>query len=71
MRQEFQQLNLHCLHSSVDKLACFSDSLLNEMIDNCDKLNSVESIIETLSVWNADHASKIFDCLSRVFDDLQ
>lgn len=71
MRQEFQQSNLHCLYSSVDQLTCFSDSLLNETIDNCDKLNSVESILETLSVWNADHAIKIFDCLKRVFDDLQ
>lgn len=71
MRQEFQQSNLHCLYSSVDQLTCFSDSLINETIDNCDKLNSVESILETLSVWNGDHAIKIFDYLKRVFDDLQ
>ncbi|XP_022806642.1 Werner syndrome ATP-dependent helicase-like [Stylophora pistillata] len=71
MRQEFQQSNLHCLYSSVDQLTCFSDSLINETIDNCDKLNSVESILETLSVWNGDHAIKIFDCLKIVFDDLQ
>lgn len=65
MRQEFQQSNLHCLYSSIDQLTCFSDSLLNETIDNCDKRNSVESILETLSVWNADHAIKIFDCLKK------
>ena len=59
-QEEFKQSNPHCQYSSVDKLTCFSDSL-----DNCDKLNSVETILETLSAWNADHAIKIFDCLKR------
>ena len=26
IRQEFQESNLHCLYSSIDKLTCFSDS---------------------------------------------
>ena len=38
----------------------FSDYLLQEaIIDNCDKLCSVESILETVNVWNGDHAMKI------------
>lgn len=71
MRQEFQDSNLHCLYSSIDKLTCFSDSLIQETIDYCDKLYSVENILETLTVWNADHAIKIFSCLKRVLKDLQ
>lgn len=71
MRQEFQESNLHCLYSSIDKLTCFSDSLIQETIDNCDKLYSMENILETLMVWNTDHAFKIFSCLKRVFKDLQ
>jgi len=71
MRQEFKESNLHCLYSNIDKLTCFTDSLTQETIDNCDRLYSVENILETLAVWNADHAIKIFSCLKRVFKDLQ
>ena len=48
MRREFQESNLHCLYSSIDKLTCFSDSLIQETINNCDKLCSIENILETL-----------------------
>ena len=71
MQREFQESNLHCLYSSIDKLTCFPDSLIQETIDYCDELYSVENILETLAVWNADHAIKIFSCLKRVFKDLQ
>ena len=51
----------------------FSDCLLQEtIIDNCDKLVSVESILETLNtVWNGDHAMKFFIFLKRVLKDLK
>lgn len=71
MRREFQESNLHCLYSSIEKLTCFSDSLIQETIDDCDRLHSVENILETLAVWNADHAIKIFNCLKMVFKDLR
>ena len=59
------------MYSSIDKLTCFSDCLIQKTIDNCDKLCSVEGILETLTVWHDDHAMKIFSCLKRVFKDLQ
>ena len=71
LRKEFQDSNRHCMYSSIDKLTCFSDCLIQETIDNCDKLCSVEGILETLTVWQDDHALKIFSCLKRVFKDLQ
>ena len=45
VRQKFQDSNLHCMYSSIDKLTCFSDCLIQEIIDNCDKLCSVEGIL--------------------------
>ena len=32
MRREDQESNLHCLYSSIDKLTCFSDTLIQERV---------------------------------------
>ena len=46
LRQEFQESNLQCLYSRICIL-CLS-STGNNIIDNFNKLCSVESILETL-----------------------
>ena len=69
VRQKFQDSNLHCMYSSIDKLTCFSDSLIQETIDNCDKLFCRRYFRDT--VWHDDRAMKICSCLKRVFKDLQ
>ena len=71
MREELQPSNLHCLYSSIDQLTCFSNSLIQDVLTKCDHLYSVDDILETVFVWNADHASIIFSCLKGVFEDLQ
>ena len=34
-------------------------------------LNTNNYILESICVWNVDHASQIFECLKIVFEDLQ
>ena len=46
LRQEFQESNLQCLYSRICILRLSSTG--NNIIDNCNKLCSVESILETL-----------------------
>ena len=73
IRQEIKQSNLklHCVYSNIDHLTCFSNTLIQDTLAKCDHLYSVDNILETLCVWNTDHAFKIFSCLKSVFKDLQ
>lgn len=71
MRHEIQQSPLHCLYSNIDHFTCFSNSVLQDTLDNCDHLYSLDNIMETLCVWNSEHAHKILSCLKAVFKDLQ
>ena len=73
VRQEIQQTNpkLHCVYSNIDHLTCFSNTLIQDTMASCDHLYPVDNILETLFVWNTDHAFKNFSCLKSVFKDLQ
>ena len=46
LRQEFQESNLQCLYSRICILLLSSTG--NNIIDSCNKLCSVESVLETL-----------------------
>ena len=64
IRQEIRQTKpkLHCVYSNTDHLTCFSNTLIQDTLASCDHLHSVDNILETLCVWNTDHAFKIFSC---------
>ena len=71
IREEIEQSNLHCLFTSIDHLTCFSNSLIQGVITKCEQLYSLDNILESICVWNVDHASQIFECLKIVFEDVQ
>ena len=60
-----------CVYSNIDHLTCFSNTLIQDTQGNCYHFYSVDNILQTLCVWNTDHAFKIFSCLKSVFKDLQ
>ena len=69
--QELHDSNLHCLYSSICILWLSCTGNNTTVIDNCDRLCSEESILETLTVWNGEHAMKIFTVQKRVSKDFR
>ena len=47
------------------------ESIIDDTVSKCEFLFSVDDIIEKVPVLSVQHAFKVYDCLCRVFTDLQ
>ena len=57
--------------TDIDQITCFSNSIIDDSVSKCEFLFSVDDIIEKVPVLSVQHAFKVYDCLCRVFTDLQ
>jgi len=71
MRLEILQSNHHCFFADIDQITGFSNSIIDHTVSKCEFLFSVDDIIEKVPVLSVQHAFKVYDCLCRVFTDLQ
>ena len=71
MRLEILKSNHHCFFTDIDQITCFSNSIIDDSVSKCEFLFSVDDIIEKVPVLSVQHAFKVYDCLCRVFTDLQ
>ena len=71
MLQEVINSSQHCFFSNIDQITCFSESIIEDTLSQCDFLFSVDDIIEQIPVLSVQHAFKVYDCLCVVFTDLQ
>lgn len=71
MRLEILKSNHHCFFTDIDQITCFSNSIIDDTVSKCEFLFSVDDIIEKVPVLSVQHAFKVYDCLCRVFTDLQ
>ena len=49
----------------------FSNSIIDDIVSKCEFPFSVDDIIEKVSLLSVQHAFKVYDCLCRVFTDVQ
>ena len=55
----------------IYQIRCFSNSIIDKTVSKCEFLFSVDDIIEKVPVLSVLHAFKVYDCLHRVFTDVQ
>lgn len=48
----------------------FSELQIEQVISNCDKLFSLEDILDNVEMWDVQHAHKILNIISQVFGDI-
>ena len=53
------------------QITSFSNSIIDDIVSKCEFLFSVNDIVEKVPVPSVQHAFKVYDCLCRVFTDVQ
>ena len=71
MHLEILQSNHHCFFTDIDQITCFSNSIIDDTVSKCELVFSVDDIIEKVLVLSVQHAFKVYDCLHRVFTNVQ
>ena len=59
------------LGSLLQQMRLEWESIIDDTVSKCEFLFSVDDIIEKVPVLSVQHAFKVYDCLCRVFTDLQ
>ena len=71
MRLEILKSNHHCFFTDINQITGFSNSIIDDTVCKCEFLFSVDDIIEKVPILSVQHAFKVYDCLCRVFTDVQ
>ncbi|KAK2546742.1 hypothetical protein P5673_033619 [Acropora cervicornis] len=71
MQLEILKSNHHCFFADIDQITCFSNSISDDTVSKCELVFSVDDIIEKVPVLSVQHAFKVYDCLHRVFTNVQ
>ena len=49
----------------------FSEELLEDVVENCDKIFSLEDIMKFVPVYSSEHALRIYEIISDIFEDCE
>ena len=71
MHLQILKSNHQCFFTDIDQITSFSDSIIDDTVSKCKLVFSVDAINETVPVLSVQHAFKVYDCLCRVFTDVQ
>jgi len=56
--------------SPPDLLIGFSDTQINQVLDNSDKISSIADVKKYVEIWKKSHACTVLDILNDVFNDI-
>ncbi|CAB4043291.1 Werner syndrome ATP-dependent helicase [Paramuricea clavata] len=55
--------------SSIKFLLGFSELQISQVLENCDKLFSLDDVVKYVEIWDIRHTHKIMDIINRTFGD--
>ena len=71
MHLQILKSNHQCFFTDIDQITCFSNSIIDDIVSKCELVFSVDAITEKVPVLSVLHAFKVYDCLHRVFTNVQ
>ena len=71
MHLEILKSNHHSFFTDIDQITSFSNSIIDDTVSKCELVFSLDDITEKVPVLNVQHAFKVYDCLHRVFTNVQ